>query len=132
MVRTLCDVTAPRWLRRVAFFGVVAFGALVFATVAKPEACASIWTWEAHQSPCCRAASQHRWTKPGGDCCDFGAVEDRDPAASGAPVLVPPADWVRVAVTSVAPAPVRVRLGADRTIPERPPDRALATTILLI
>jgi hypothetical protein len=121
----------PRWLRRALFLGALGFGALVFATVAKPEACASIWTWEAHQSPCCAIGSQHRWTKPGGDCCDFAGVDQRDPAASGVPIVVPPAQWTRVAVVT-APMPATARLDADRTIPERPPDRSLTTTILLI
>jgi hypothetical protein len=125
----------PRWLRRVLFVGTLAYGTLVFASVGQAEACASVWTLDAPRlRSCCRSASQPRFTKVGGDCCDFRALEERDPSAGVAGLVVPPAQWVRVAIADILPpaaeAPVEASLGL--TIPERPPDRALATIVLLI
>lgn len=121
-------------MRRSLFFGALAFGTLVVATVGRAEACASIWTLDAPRlSPCCRAASGPRITKPGGDCCDFRDLEERDPGASSGAPAVPPAQWARVAIeTIVPPAPVTRHRHVDARIPERPPDRALATIVLLI
>jgi hypothetical protein len=111
----------------------LALGALVVASVGRPEACASVWTWEHDVHRCCQLASQTRWTKAGGDCCDIGILEDRDPGATAGAVDVPPSVFVRTSAPTVAVAPPATRwLDADALVPERPPDRAHATTVLLI
>lgn len=123
----------PRWTRRAVFYAFVAWAAVLVASVGNPEACTSVWTWEHKVHRCCQLASQTRWTRAGGDCCDYGFVEDRDPSATASALLVPPSAYVRVAIASrVAPAPVQRWLRADALIPERPPDRARATDVLLI
>lgn len=121
-------------MRRVLFFGTLAYGALVFASVGQAEACASVWTLDAPRlRSCCRSASEPRFTKVGGDCCDFRALEERDPGASVASLVVPPADWVRVPIATELPLAHRpIEARARDTIPERPPDRALATIVLRI
>lgn len=123
----------PRWVRRLGFFAALAFGAVVFMTVGRPELCTSVWTWEHHERACCRLASETRWQGPRGDCCGFFALEERDPAASSAPVAVAPAAFVRVApVLDVVDAPAAQWTEPGALVPERPPDRALAVTVLLI
>lgn len=123
----------PRWVRRLAFFGTVAFAAVVFMTVGRPEACASVWTLEHHERACCRLANETRWQGPAGDCCGFFAIEERDPTASSAPLAVAPADWVRVSpVLDVPDGTMSRGLRSDASVPERPPDRALTFTVLLL
>lgn len=123
----------PRWVRRLGFFAALAFSAVVFMTVGRPEACASVWTLEHHERACCRLAGETRWQGPEGDCCGFYAVEERDPAASSVPLAVAPSGWVRVSpVVDAVEPPAAQWLDADASVPERPPDRALATTVLLI
>lgn len=121
-------------MRRVLFFGTLAYGALLFASVGEAESCASVWTLDApRMRSCCRAAHQPRFTKPGGDCCDFPALEERDPAAGSVTLLVPPAQWVRVAVAQERlPVWEPVEARHHDTLPERPPDRAHSTIVLLI
>ncbi|HJL17329.1 MAG TPA: hypothetical protein RMH99_16800 [Sandaracinaceae bacterium LLY-WYZ-13_1] len=123
----------PRWVRRLGFFAVLASAAVVFMTVGRPEACASIWTWEHQERACCRLASTARWQSPEGDCCGFYALEERDPAATPVPLAVAPADWVRLSPVLDAVEPAAARwLDADRSVPERPPDRAHATIVMLL
>lgn len=123
----------PRWTRQLGFFAALALGTLVFVSVAKPDACADVWTLEHHVSGCCRLSAETRLSGPGGDCCDYGAFEDRDPSATSVPLAVAPSPWVRV-----TPGLDRVDegrpqwLARSRSIPERPPDRIRATTVLLI
>lgn len=122
----------PRWMRRLAAFGVLLSGSLLFAANARPDACAEVWTLEHHVSPCCRLSGQTRITRPGGDCCDYGAVDARDPGATSAPLVVAPPACVHVATVAIAPPVATSAPRRDASIPERPPDRARRTTVFLI
>ena len=122
----------PRWMRRLAALGVLVFGSLLFAANARPDACADVWTLEHHVSPCCRLSGQTRITRPGGDCCDYGAVDARDPGATSAPVHVSPPAYVHLATLEIAPPAVALTPRRDARVPDRPPDRLQRTTVLLI
>ncbi|MEQ8457137.1 MAG: hypothetical protein RLO52_22755 [Sandaracinaceae bacterium] len=123
----------PAWARRLMFFTLLGVQAVVFVAIGHPEACADVWTLEHHERACCHLSSETRFTQPGGDCCDYGWVDARDPLAGSTALSVAPAPFVRLAtMVSVPPAPVRVVATPIHTIPERPPDRALRATVLLI
>ena len=108
-------------------------GALVFASVAEPDACADVWTWEHSVHPCCRLSNQTRWTGPNGDCCDYGSVEARDPFGSSAAISTPPLVFTRLPAPHVlAPSPAAAGRALPDDLPERPPDRIRAVTVLLI
>ena len=122
-----------RWVRRLGFFAALALGAVLFMAVGRPELCTSVWTWEHHVSPCCSLAGKTRWQGPRGDCCGHFALEERDPGASSVPIAVAPADFERVApALDVPAAPAAQWLDPAGLVPERPPDRALRATVLLI
>lgn len=123
----------PRWLRRIGFFAGLATAVVLFMAVGRPELCAKVWSWEYRERGCCHLASQTRWQGPRGDCCGTFALEERDPSATSAPIALAPADYVRVApVPESARAAAAQWLDARGSIPERPPDRVIAHTVILI
>lgn len=123
----------PARARRLMFFTLLGVQAVVFAAIGHPEACADVWTLEHRERACCHLSSETRFTQPGGDCCDYGWVDERDPHASSTALSVAPAPSVRIAAAvSVPPAPARVVRTPLQSVPERPPDRALRATVLLI
>ncbi len=123
----------PRWVRRLGFAAVLAHGALFFAWVGHPDACMDVWSMEDHRGGCCAMSNQTRWSREGGDCCDYGRVEDREHGASTSGPSVPPAAAALLpAPVTVAVAPPASRVRGVAHAPERPPDRGLRTTILLI
>lgn len=122
-----------RLIRRLSFAAVMIHGTLVLTAVARPDACADVWSWDAHRGDCCAMSNQTRWSREGGDCCDYGAVEDRDEVGFPTGPSVGPAAVAALHAPSTVIAPPEARwLHADRAVPERPPDRALRTTILLL
>lgn len=123
----------PWWIRRLAFILVLAHGALVMTLVGRPDACTDVWSWDHDRGGCCAMSAYTRWTKEGGDCCDYGSVDDRDAGAFASTPTVGPSPVVAILSPEpvLAPAEAR-RIRPDGSIPERPPDRAIRTTILLI
>lgn len=135
----LCDPPArstiravPTWVRRVLFAAVMFHGMVGLAAVAHPDSCADVWVVEYYRSGCCDLSAQTRWTRDGGDCCDYGAFEGQDPGGFASASDVVPAAFVLLPAQAHADPPPTSQLRPDASIPERPPDRAIRTTILLI
>lgn len=122
-----------RLVRRLSFAAVMIHATLVLTSVARPDACADVWSWHAERHDCCAMSNQTRWSPAGGDCCDYGVLEDRDAVGFPTALSVAPAGVAMLPAPSAEVPPAEARyLRADRAVPERPPDRALRTTILLI
>lgn len=118
--------------RRLAFAAVLLQGALAVTLVARPDACADVWTFEHRVHRCCRLSADTRWHAPGRNCCHPGTIEERTDGGFVSAFTIVPAAPAAAVASSIAAMPVSREPAPDASIPERPPDRALRITVLLI
>ena len=106
---------------------------LAMVPLAKPEACASIFDMAVQkQRGCCTFAGVDRFTRPGGDCCKMGALEEAEPAGVSTLADVPPTAVTRLPIARIMDRPVAQIARPRAAPPERPPDRAHRSIVLLI